>query len=274
MSHITVKSPQKPTQIFDAKTICRDCSVGDPTFLPSQIETTHDNEKLNKALRSSSTRSEPLFNRLTAILSVLKQSSTSDDPKNRRDSPPMSLHKGFSSKLSQLDEDVESKIICPQKTLPLKHKSEVTFTESIESNLPTNKKSKELTKSPKIKTGSFPCFELTPLSHLIQQSFRDIERLQQVHATQMSNCPEDPNKNQGDLNLLCGLPSKYEEGKEVDFNRVKENLKRFEDLYMKFLNQEGDECEKKEEVHLVAVVCKRSQVISGLYKAPIRSLET
>lgn len=44
----------------------------------------------------------------------------------------------------------------------------------------------------------------------------------------------------------------------VDFAKVEENLRRFEELYRQFLNYGGRFGEGAEEVHLVAVVCEFS----------------
>lgn len=219
-------------------------------------------------MHSSSTRSVPFFSRLTASLSVFKQSN-SNETESRRESSSKSIHHEPCNKISQLSDVIEPKPLCPQNTLPLNRKSELALPGTSETILPVPKKSKEHTKSQKPKSLPLPCFELTPLSHLIKQSYRDIEQLQQVRAAENSNYGEDLDNGQKSLNLSCGIPANGEEGKEVDFNKVKENLMKFEELYSKFLNQARDEFEKSEEVHLVAVVCKRSQVITGFLKAPI-----
>lgn len=57
-----------------------------------------------------------------------------------------------------------------------------------------------------------------------------------------------------------------EEGEVIDFERVEENLRRFEEVYQLFLTSTraslaGIVC--GEEVHLVAMVCKRSEVVTG-----------
>ena len=49
----------------------------------------------------------------------------------------------------------------------------------------------------------------------------------------------------------------------IDFDRVEGNLRKFEELYRQFLNYGGRFGDKAEEVHLVAVVCKRSDVMRG-----------
>lgn len=49
----------------------------------------------------------------------------------------------------------------------------------------------------------------------------------------------------------------------VDFDKVEANLKKFEELYRQFQNYGGRFGDKAEEVHLVAVVCKRSDLVKG-----------
>ena len=49
----------------------------------------------------------------------------------------------------------------------------------------------------------------------------------------------------------------------IDFDKIEANLKKFEESYRAFLNFGGKYGGKTEEVHLVAVVCKRSDVVKG-----------
>jgi hypothetical protein len=49
----------------------------------------------------------------------------------------------------------------------------------------------------------------------------------------------------------------------TDFKKVEENLRKFEDLYRQHLRYGGAYGETGEEVHLVAMVCKRSDVVRG-----------
>lgn len=68
-------------------------------------------------------------------------------------------------------------------------------------------------------TSTPPNFELTPLSGLIKQSYKDIETLKVAHKARARVCEE------------AGPSTTPELGVMIDFDKVEENLRRFEELY-------------------------------------------
>ncbi|SZE99615.1 unnamed protein product [Blumeria hordei] len=96
-------------------------------------------------------------------------------------------------------------------------------------------------------TSSTPILAPTPLSSLIKQSFQDIQALRRVSKTPSLRVDPGPELQQ-----------------ELDFERVEQNLKRFEDVYTQFLQCGRNEGEPIEEVHLMAMVCRRSGLVSGV----------
>ncbi|KAK6580007.1 hypothetical protein PZA11_007715 [Diplocarpon coronariae] len=104
-------------------------------------------------------------------------------------------------------------------------------------------------------------FELTPLSGLIKQSFTDLEVLKRVHAETIQT--GGGGTGAGVEGKGKGKATEEEVGMVVDFERVERNLKKFEEVYRSFLSYGGAYGEKHEEVHLVAMVCRRSEVATG-----------
>ncbi|KAG4420333.1 hypothetical protein IFR04_006539 [Cadophora malorum] len=93
-----------------------------------------------------------------------------------------------------------------------------------------------------------PTFELTPLSTLIVQSLKDIEMLKRVQGHRRG----------------IGIG----DGIAIDFDSLFQNLKNFEAVYKAYLqtststniNETEEPCD---EVHLLAMVCKRREVVRG-----------
>ncbi|KAI0999731.1 hypothetical protein K3495_g8463 [Podosphaera aphanis] len=108
--------------------------------------------------------------------------------------------------------------------------------------------------------------ELTPLSLLLKQSYQDIEMLRSMRMAQTPNdsfsSSNSGNSREG-ANSLGNVPIRDQRGNEVDFERIEQNLRRFGDLYTQFLKDGGDEGKPAEEVHLVAMVCKRSEMATN-----------
>jgi flagellar motility protein MotE (MotC chaperone) len=125
-------------------------------------------------------------------------------------------------------------------------------------------------------------FELTPLSGLITQSFTDISLLRRLAETQSPTYPSPAysptmknekafqrrgtkgnNTSAKTKAKAKGNSSRQVQQSLIDFDKVEDNLKKLEELYRQFLNYGGKFGDKAEEVHLVAVVCKRSDVVKG-----------
>ncbi|KAK0113985.1 hypothetical protein ONS96_014832 [Cadophora gregata f. sp. sojae] len=133
-----------------------------------------------------------------------------------------------------------------------------------------------------------PTFELTPLSTLIAQSYKDIEMLKSIYGpssrrlhppplppptssgkTKPKNKHNSKSKSEkgkkgeeGELNekemaRVVGL----ERGMAIDFEKVEEGLRGFEEVYKVFLQTSNTT--PRTEVHLLAMVCKRSEVVNG-----------
>jgi hypothetical protein len=135
-------------------------------------------------------------------------------------------------------------------------------------NLPASKSKEELKKSKsstslKSKAKPSPAlppnqeFRLTPLSGLIKQSFRDIETLKNVHGQIVESTSANPSPN---LNTDAGAT----QVQPINFTKIEANLQKFEVLYNSFLEHGDEETGgPAEEVLMVAMVCKRSEVLKG-----------
>ncbi len=81
-----------------------------------------------------------------------------------------------------------------------------------------------------------PSFELTPLSGLIKQSYEDIEALKKVHAGAgrgRGRVRFDEEVASSGMNggVGGGEMAGATTGKRIDFEKVEENLRRFEEVY-------------------------------------------
>ena len=118
-------------------------------------------------------------------------------------------------------------------------------------------------------------FELTPLSGLITQSYTDIALLRRMHETQTPTYPSptysphsSPKEKHPNLNSKSKASSSPKTSPQVqqsliDFDKVEDNLRKFEELYRQFLHYGGKHGDRAEEVHLMTVVCKKSDVVKG-----------
>jgi hypothetical protein len=100
---------------------------------------------------------------------------------------------------------------------------------------------------------------------LIKQSYADIAALRRIHTIPSPTTPlpvyTPKTKSKGifkekstpDLNSTGSPKEKQLQQVLVDFDKLENNLRKFEVLYNGFLKKEGGE---GEEVHLVAVVCE------------------
>lgn len=101
-------------------------------------------------------------------------------------------------------------------------------------------------------------FRLTPLSGLIKQSFRDIETLKNVHGQIVESTSVNPSPN------LVDPAAGATQVQPIDFTKIEANLQKFEVLYNSFLEHGDEETGgPAEEVLMVAMVCKRSEVLKG-----------
>jgi hypothetical protein len=141
----------------------------------------------------------------------------------------------------------------------------------ITSNKPLSK-SKPAPKTPptKFSSGKSPLppggsFELTPLSSLIKQSYADIALLRRLHTAPSPTLPSPTySPNTSPSTILANSPKEKEVQQVlIDFDKIESNLKKFEEMYRQFLRYGGRHGDEAEEVHLVAVVCKRSDVVRG-----------
>ncbi|PVH76969.1 hypothetical protein DL98DRAFT_574009 [Cadophora sp. DSE1049] len=116
---------------------------------------------------------------------------------------------------------------------------------------------------------STPTFELTPLSTLIAQSFKDIEMMKRVHGRSVGHLTLSPGAKGKDKesNKAKGKDAeKAAKATTIDFDKVEENLRGFEEFYRVFLQTPtcaNPSNTPRAEVHLLAMVCKRSEVVKG-----------
>ncbi len=91
-------------------------------------------------------------------------------------------------------------------------------------------------------------FELTPLSSLISQSYSDLRTLKRIHTRKVRS----------------NAFGKEDLQKQIDFEKIEQTLKGFEELYNQYLRFGGWYGGEGDEVCLVAMVCKKSEVVQGI----------
>lgn len=92
------------------------------------------------------------------------------------------------------------------------------------------------------------------MSKIIAQSYTDINKLRILQDQRITAA------NLAAANLSDGSETIQVQVKVVDFDRVEENLRRFEELYNQFLRYGSSYGDEVEEVHLVAMLCYESKV--------------
>lgn len=189
-------------------------------------------------LHSATSRSLPLLKKLVTSLSISVCSNSSKPTESYRYTSPTVEHslKSFSQKISNDNishpkEPTEPQLSHSRKPSKLTFDCHSCVTKPIKTIHQYLNTNKSLTKSHVSKSRPGSIIELTPLSQLIVQSYRDIEMLRVVHAAQGSGVEGKKHSGRRELNLFRGIIPKDETGKEVDLTKVEANLKKFEELY-------------------------------------------
>ncbi|RKF57986.1 hypothetical protein GcM3_184017 [Golovinomyces cichoracearum] len=248
--------------------LCRDFPQRKPGTPSPNNDLIHDRLRAdNERTRPSSARSVHFFSKLIASFPMLKHSSTPNSSPNPQNTQPKSALDLDNYMTSCVFGPTEPQLSYQQNTSPQRPYSKSNPAKPTKSNSQILRTTKSSTQSYELKTQPVSKLELTPLSRLIEQSYRDLQMLRGVPITKTSDGTEGSNNNRSGKGLLCRLPNSG--GKQVDLSKIEENLKRFEDLYAQFLNGEK-ESDPTEEVHLVAIVCKQSQFITGIVEPPIK----
>ncbi|KAL5323050.1 hypothetical protein ACEPPN_007578 [Leptodophora sp. 'Broadleaf-Isolate-01'] len=122
---------------------------------------------------------------------------------------------------------------------------------------------------------STPTFELTPLSRLIKQSLKDIEMMKRFTTTdEVGGKNVKGKRGKGKDKEAKGKGKGVGVGEEIirgggremviDFDKISENLKGLEEVYQAFLQTPNPNGTPRTEIHLVAIVCKRSEVLKAV----------